>query len=231
MLLRKLPCFNDAHEKLVKGRPAAEVADFIQGTHKMMQGMPREALTALLRDYRKSLSPVELARGYADETTTTALAKLDDGLDEIAEMEALYRLQRSRIDMEHRTERKIGKLFPGMRQEVDSARDILIGLAKIKDLLGVLGGPALAETSGGDAITARVLKQYGENPQLRRIVDRMAADAEGRQRVLSITKDLQALGVGGSPMIQDILNEIAGTGAGDTEPVAAEAAEEEPDAD
>lgn len=171
----------------MKGRPAAEVASFIQDAQGLLDTVPRDKLVTLLRAYRTSLSPAELAMGYSPEAVVDAIATVRDGIDEVQEMALLYRMQVGRIEVDAKSERTIGKLLPGVRQEIALAMELLTSSAKLKLALG-LDEPGVDEVQVTETLIREVSART-TNPQ----VVKLMHNPEARQRLLSLVRDIRSV--------------------------------------
>lgn len=186
-MLRKLPCYQELHSKLSKGRPVAEVADFIREQRKMLQDVPRDKLIALLKEYRATLNPADVLGGFAPEEVRDARAKVEEGINELDELGFLYTTQKERIQEERKIEQRIQKLIPGFGKEIGLAKDILEARAKLKMDLGLdqrhLGALEVGETIRLERMAER------HSPQ----VQEAMRNPESRQRILSVATEVRAL--------------------------------------
>lgn len=187
--LRSLKCFEVVHQRLLDGWAVSQVADYIQRDCSEYTDVGRPSLETILNEYRASLPAAEVVKKLPHFFAKT-VQKVDAGLDELAEMEALYRKQLERIEIDLKTEKNIGKLLPSMTQEMRAAREILSDIAQLKMDLG-LNQRNLGKMEVEAKVVAEVAQKYDskvvkamESPDSRRkllgIAERFLALADGR---------------------------------------------------
>ena len=187
--LRGLKCFETVHQRLLDGWAVSQVADYIQKDCGEYKDIGRASLETILSDYRASLPAAEVVKKLPHYFAKT-VQKVEESLDELAEMEALYRKQLERIDIDLKTEKTIGKLLPSMTQEMRAAREILSDIAQLKMDLG-LNQRNLGKVEVEATVVADVAQRYDvkvvkamESPDSRRkllgIAERFLALADGR---------------------------------------------------
>lgn len=135
--LRALKCFKEVHQRLLEGWSAAKVAEFVQDDCKEYTDIGRPSLEAQIKEYRASLPSGEVVKERLPRFHAEQAAKVEQGFDELAEMEKLYRMQLERIEIDHKIEKTVKKLIPSMTQEMRAAREILSDIAQLKMDLGV----------------------------------------------------------------------------------------------
>ena len=136
-----LDCFNDIKQRIVSGwSPAKILKFFLEDHYEEFQslGIAEKTAENLIRDYRSSMSKTELLQTRMPEVMIKAKEELDSGINEVKEFEDLYKLQRDRIDIDAKTEKKIGKLFKGTGGEIKIAADILKEGANLKMDMGLI---------------------------------------------------------------------------------------------
>lgn len=140
--LKSLDCFEMVKSRLVHGHSITDVARFIIDesgeTGKMTKVKSFEGLRDLLTDFRKTLKSSELVSKLIPEAVEEARKKLEDGIDEIKELEYLYLIQKDRIEIDYTTEKKIKKLFKNTGNEVAIAMGVLKLMFNLKQDLGLL---------------------------------------------------------------------------------------------
>lgn len=180
--LRSLKCFDKVHSMIVNGFPFPEIAEFIQGTAGEAKTLQRSYLIDLLGAYRRSLPPATLV-AKMPPVFEKAAQEVREGLDVLAEMERLFRLQIQRINIDHSNELKARKLFPTMTAEIKTAKDLLESYQKVLHDLG------LSERHLGtlhvQAATEEVLTRYGK-PAVRQTLE----DPRSKRRLLSVVERL-----------------------------------------
>lgn len=139
--LRSLKCFPQIRAALLGHQSISELARWIQEDKKEYTNITRQSLITILTAFRKQMPPLEVVRASLPEEPPTkvknALDALCEGMDELKEMERLYRLQMQRVETDYGTEMRIGKLFTNMGQEVRISREILASYAELKMDLGL----------------------------------------------------------------------------------------------
>lgn len=135
--LRGLKCFKEVHQRILEGWPPSKVAQYVQEDRKEYTDIGRESLEAQLKEYRASLPTGAVVKERLPRFHAAQAAKVEQGFDELAEMQRLYEMQIERVNIDFKTEKNIGKLMPSMTQEMRAAREILSDIAQLKMDLGV----------------------------------------------------------------------------------------------
>lgn len=115
----------------------SELARFIQEDQKEYTDISRPALVSVLTGFRSSLPPGELIKKRLPQTFIAAKKEVEEAVDEVKEMEALYRLQMQRIAIDSELEKNLGKLMPSMTSEIKEARQILESVSNMKMEMGL----------------------------------------------------------------------------------------------
>jgi hypothetical protein len=184
--LRRLGCFEEVHDRIIRGWPISEVARFIQDDQQEYGNVTRASLITILHDYRKSLPPGDLVRNTVPGAVMNAVQQVEEGVDEISALEKLYRLQMQRIGIDHEIEKNAKKLFPSMTQEIKAAKDILGELAQLKMDLG-LADRHLGKLDVESTATEVSLRYGNEN------VAKVLNNPESRQRLLGLVRGVVQL--------------------------------------
>jgi hypothetical protein len=180
--LKALRCFRDAHARLVDGWPLSELARWIQDDQKEYTDIGRDSLIALLHKYRATVPAVEFAKKHApNKAVIEKIKEAEEGLDELAEMQRLYKMQLERVEIDRTIEKNIKKLLPAMGQEIRTAKEILQAYADLKMDLGLVDRnlgttrteniTATVDFTSGNPAVQKVL----ENPESRRKLTAIAA--------------------------------------------------------
>lgn len=136
--LRALACFNEVYARLCDGWSMREVARFIQEERQEYKEISRGGLEKMLQDFRSNEIPAaDLVKKRFPEVYDTAKEEVENGIDEVRELEELYRIQMHRISTDFKTEKTIGKLLPSMTSEIKEARQLLESLSNLKMELGL----------------------------------------------------------------------------------------------
>lgn len=179
--LRSLKCYDEVYKRICAGWPATQLARFIQEERNEYTQASQKQLERLLREFRQKIPPGDLVAKRFPEVFEDAKDKIEQGLDEIAELEELYRIQMHRVGIDLVTETKINKLLPSMTSEIKEARQILESLAELKMDLGIHQRAAnKVDVNVEGEVSARLetdLTQYPDSVQ--GVLD----DAEKRRRL------------------------------------------------
>jgi hypothetical protein len=136
--LRALRCYREVYARLCDGWTIAETARFIHDERAEYKEISRTGLEGILTDFRSEQIPAgDLVRKRFPEVYDAAKEKMDKGIDEVTELEELYRIQMHRISTDFATEKKIGKLLPSMTSEIKEARQLLESIANLKMEMGL----------------------------------------------------------------------------------------------
>jgi len=180
--LQSLACFDDVHEMVTTGWPLAEIAKYVQKTKREYTDVEELSLIYILQAYRRSLPPTTLVARRLPHAFSKAAQEVRDGLDVMEELTKLFRIQMTRIDIDHALEKKAEKLIPSVNQEIKEARSILESLQKMKHDLGLdprhLG---TLQIEGG--ASEEVQTRYGKS-SVRRVLE----DPQASRKVLSLAE-------------------------------------------
>lgn len=195
--LRSLKCYEEVHKRICGGWPASELARFIQDERHELQSSSKTSLEHLLRDFRTTLPAGDLVAKRFPEVFEEAKEAIEYGLDELAELEELYRLQMHRVGIDFKTETKINKLLPSMTSEIREARQILESIAELKLDLGIhQRAPEEHHVNVEGQVEARLEADMDKYPDA---VKRVLENPESRRRVQGIVGRFVQLGGGEDP--------------------------------
>lgn len=135
--LRQMKCFRQVHERICQGWPITEVARWVQEDQEEYTHVTRNALVMALRSYRQAIPAAEKVGKRLPKDFAEAKQELEDTIDEVRELEELYRLQMDRIKIDYEKEQQISKLFPSMTSEIKEARALLESMIAAKQAVGV----------------------------------------------------------------------------------------------
>jgi hypothetical protein len=145
--LRNLGCFEEMKARMLRGWPLKQLARFIQDDNGELEDMPIGALCGTLANFRKTLPPGEFANPPGECPTVVkermtphherAIERMKESLDEVEELEKLFRLQMERVKIDNTHEKDNEKLLPSMTQEIRLAKEILESSAQLKMDLGI----------------------------------------------------------------------------------------------
>ena len=177
-----MKCFKEVHQKLIEGWALTAVAKWIQEDRNESVDIGRDSLVTMLQRYRDSIPPGQLAQKIP-EVIHAAVEKLEEGLDELKELEDLYRIQKARIAIDFGHEKKLNKLMATTGQEVRVAREILTSIADLKMDLGV-NTRHLGQVDAEVKVDVEEVKDSYAKDSIRKVL----ASPESRQKVLSIAQ-------------------------------------------
>ena len=186
--IRRLQCFDEVYSRICEGWPVTEVARFVHEIKKELTDMTRESLYQSLLAFKATIPPAELVRGTMPSKHVVAAEVVAEGLDELAELEKLYRLQMERIQVDVKNEQNIKKLLPTTGQEVRIAKEILTSYAGLKMDLG-LSQRHLGQVDVNAKLLADVAVRYSK-PEVQTVLN----DAQSRKKVLGLAEKLLSVG-------------------------------------
>jgi len=191
--LRALACFQEVYDRICAGWPLAQVARFIQEERKEYTSISHHGLEQQLAEFRKNMPPGDLVQKRFPDVFDQAKEKVEASIDELEELEELYRIQMHRIGIDFSTEKGIKKLMPSMTAEIREARNLLKDMAELKMELGILGrAPKGVDVNVGVEVEANlsneVLAKFGDGA-----VQEVLQDAESRRKVMGIVERFMKL--------------------------------------
>lgn len=135
------------------------------------------------------------------------LRKIDNNVSELEELQKLYELQKTRINIDFETEKKIKKLFKTTGYEVYLASKILSDIIRIKMELGIIDRQKLSEFDGANINVINI----GDK--------QVFISDDTKRKVLSIINDIKKLNAGNydnkDKIISSISDKIDKTGGSD----------------
>lgn len=217
-----LKCFDDVHERLLSGWSVPTVAKYIREDCHELTSMTEQSVCLLLYKYRKAIPPGEFLQ-KAEEVMPKAVTRIHkaaeermtNGLNELEELERLYKLQLDRIRKGMLDEKEAEKLFPSLNQEFRIAKDLLESSATLKMDLG-LAKRHLGTLEAQTRVVEDVGQRYGSDA-----VARVINNPESRQRLGSVAQRLLLAGTSAA-LLSNVLNSVVGA-EGEPEPVVIDA--------
>lgn len=182
--IRNLKCYQEVYGRILDGWTLNEIAKFIQEIRKEATDITRAGLITALQEFRASIPPAELTKKRLTPVFTKAVKEIEEGIDELAELERLYKLQMSRIEIDVATEKKIKKLMPSTGQEVRIAKEILSSYADLKMDLGLS-----KRHIGQMQVDARLMADVAVRYQKAEVQEVMSS-AQSRKKVLNLVERL-----------------------------------------
>lgn len=180
--LRSLPCIEEIEDRLAAGYPLPEVAKWLQEEKCECTDMSRKSLTTTLWRFKQDMPPLEIATPIP-ETAIKAREAVLEGIDELDELEALYRIQKGRVSRYANLEKAAPMPWASLNKDIMLAATILVRRHEIKMDLGMSGGRNLGTLSIRPELQAKV-DQYDDN------IKSAVQSAESRSKVLSLAKAL-----------------------------------------
>jgi DNA-binding transcriptional MerR regulator len=180
--LKQLKCFDEVHHKVTTGWPIHQIARYIQEEAQELTDVSLSTIGRLLTNYRKKDGAAGMLQKTLPEAYNEAVSRVSKGLDELEELEKLYRLQISRIKIDHKLETDSKKLLPSLNREIKTAAAMLGSMAQIKMDLG-LNKRHLGQLDVEGSVHTEVQLRYGSDT-----VNKVLNDPESRQRLLAVVK-------------------------------------------
>ena len=165
-----------------EGWPCEKLATWIQEEAKEYTDVSLVGLSTILRTYRDAIPASDMVQGFLPRYVQDKMDDINDGFDELNELQDLYRMQMKRIAIDVKLEQKFQKLMPSVTQEMRTAREMLSTIAELKMDLGL--NDRKHGTINVDArIAAHVQANFGNAA-----VAAVLADSEKRQRLTGLVK-------------------------------------------
>lgn len=191
--LRALTCYQEVYDRLCSGWPLGQVARFIQEERHEYKEISRSGLEQQLTEFRKQMPPGDLVQKRFPEVFEAAKEKVEKGINELEELEELYRIQMHRIGVDFSTEKAIKKLLPSMTAEIREARQLLESMANLKLEMGVISRAERGtNVNVGVTVEASISDEtagtFGD-PSVRAVLE----DPESRRKVMGIVERFMKL--------------------------------------
>jgi len=187
--VRSLVCFSEVHEMVITGWPLSEIAQHVQKLKHESEDITEDALIWALGEYRKDLPAGVLVQKTLPQVFTKAAKQIHEGLDALAELESLYKLQMKRVEIDHAVETKIKKLMPNMTAEIRMAKDILETYAEMQMDLGLVDRH-LGKVDVSGAALEGAAAAYGKD-SVRKVIE----DPQSRRKLLGLVERLVEVNV------------------------------------
>ncbi len=187
--LRNCRCFEEVDRRLRLGWSSMELTKFVRDENGECTDITEAYVRKLIDQHRLSIPPADLSLTSTNaKVVKNAAQKMSNGLSELAELEKLYDIQKSRIDISFTNEQGMQMLLPSTGREVFYAMKILKQSADLKASLGLtkmhLG---TVEVTGHRA--AEIGDRYGSDA-----IGGVIADPDSRRKLLNLTDRLLAMG-------------------------------------
>lgn len=185
--IKSLLCISELDEMLASGFPLTEVAKWVHEERAECSDITRDSLVTTLQRYRKDMPAKDRASVLLPKVVVDAKEEIAKGLDELGEMEALFRMQLKRVAIGMKFETQTNILNRFMNQEMSLAAMLLQKSHNIKMDLGFNGGRDLGTLGIRPELIDSVRGQYGDE------IIAVIQDPEARGRALSIAKSLSMM--------------------------------------
>lgn len=186
--IRKLPYEHEIRDMAFCGMSASYITSYIKDVHGDFAEMQKEQLRQGVERYLRATISQEDAVKRLPKWMTLALVEkinvMKEKLDELEQLETLYKMQLDRIKIDYETEKGIKKLFATTHREFITAADILHKSFSIKQALGIVdvGGiaPKAITVHDEEQKLLDAEKRFGSNA-----VDRVLKNPESRRKLLN----------------------------------------------
>jgi hypothetical protein len=187
--IKELACLDEVHRRVVSGYPPGAVATYIQAEMSESKDVTHDTLKKALIAYREDLSPTELLMPTMPKIVAQAAQKLNEGLDMLAEIEKLFRLQMERIGPAMALEKKLGILNPRVGGELMNAVRLLESHHEVSRDLGLIGARNLGklEIGVGQNMILAAGKKYGTK------MEDVIANPESRRKLVHLMQRMGKL--------------------------------------
>lgn len=191
--LKALSCYQEMYDRICAGWPIAQVARFIQQDRNEYTEISQRGLEQQLVEFRKQMPPGDLVQKRFPELYDKAKDRVEEGIDELAELEDLYRIQMARIKIDYATEKGIKKLLPSMTGEIREARQILETITNLKMDLGVLdrarrGVDVNVDVDVEAKLTGEIMGRFSDDG-----VNEVLNNPESRRKVMGVVERFMKL--------------------------------------
>lgn len=187
--LKNARCFPEIDRRLRLGWSPLDLAHAIHEEFDEFKDTSIKYLRKLIERYRSQIPSAELSLHSANSLISRKATKaLNEGLDELAEIESLVRRQLARIAIDESNEQKIGKLLPDTGNEIIIAAKLLKQSTDLKMDLGLV-----KRQMGSVELTGQVAAEITDRHQ-NDVVGKMIADPNTRKRIISIADKLLTMG-------------------------------------
>jgi len=178
--LKDCRCFEEVERRLRLGWTGKEIVKFIQEEQEELTDLSPKYVKKMVDEYRQSIPPGELAlTSQNHQIVRHANRRMANGLNELDELEKLYKKQYRRIKIDFGNEKRINKLLPNTGREIYYAMRILKESADLKMELGI-AKRQLGEVSVTGEGAVQISNRYNDG------VGKVMADPDSRRKVISL---------------------------------------------
>ncbi len=181
-----LPYYDEVYDKLRRGWSLSRVSKMIQDRGDCLD-VTFGTLRCYLHKFRNEKIPKsDIIREHVPRLVMDAEEKFKEGMDELEEMEDLYRVQRERIGIDYKKEKMIGKLFNNTHKEMEVCLAMLQASAKLKQDLG-LTKKELGTINVESKHILEAQDKYGTSE-----VQKVIANPSSRRKVLMLAEKIMS---------------------------------------
>lgn len=186
--LKACRCIDEVERRIRLGWSSADLVKMIQEEYGELTHISEKYCARLIEMFRGELPPADLMLTSKNSTMARhAQRQVVSGLNELEELEKLYKMQMRRIDIDVGNETNINKLFPTTGREIFVAAKLLKQSADLKLDLGLykkkLGTVEISE--GAIDVGTRTGSQT---------IGQVLADPDSRKKVGDMIKSLVQMG-------------------------------------
>lgn len=186
--LRGCSCIEEVNRRVRMGWSSVDIVKMIQDEYKELTHLSSGYVKKMVDLYRKDIPPSELALTSTNsKVVRRAQRAVNNGLDELHELEKLYNMQMRRVEIDVGNEEKINKLFPTTGREIFVAMKLLKQSADLKMDLGLLKRQ-LGEVSVVGENAAEISSRYNSDT-----VGQVLTDPDSRRKVFGMVTTLLRL--------------------------------------
>lgn len=164
----------------VEGRSLDDVCTFVQTNVRGAEDVNKYVVREVLKEYKQGIPRWEFAAARGRLPQMAVKAEVIQRLDELQELEALYRKQQDRLRIGLAYEQKLQILSPQMNREIVTTAEILARSVELKLSMGIyqrqgVHDPAQdAESDSGQTFGSPEVQQVMDAPEARRKVIQIA---------------------------------------------------------
>lgn len=178
---------SEMDSRIKHGYSLPDLAKWLHEEKGECADLTHDSLVTTLYRYREDMKPMEVAERLLPGIVKEAKVEIERQVDELEELQKLYKLQRERIEIGVQFEKSSRVLNKNMTQEIAQAASILMRRHEIKMDLGVEGGRNLGTLSVNPLLGASVSSKYDVD------IVQAASDPISRGKALAVARALAAL--------------------------------------
>lgn len=178
--LKEMGCFKQVDRRIRAGYPLIEVARYIHEDREEYLDVKRDSLVAVLSEYRESLPPGDIVKQHMPKSFAKAEERLEQGLDELAEIGEIYMMQKHRVERFIEQDHELGLALPNKVMTLDiqllmkmlkTSLDMKMDLGMTKRHLGEMAVDTRIMEIARERFGERVAKTLGDPESRRKVID------------------------------------------------------------